>query len=185
MTRAKTRTTNPRLRNRTGLTLLALGVVLAGIGLWQHVDSYDADSPPNRGGAALVRSIADAVPASQPFRHLTETRVEVGGESLRVVVADTAEERSEGLRRRSTIGEYDGMLFVYTDPVEISFTMSTVPVPLEIAFYDGDGRVVSRLLMRPCAEAASDCPSYSADAEFVYALETLKDDLPAGRLAAA
>lgn len=181
MTRRKTRTPNPRLRKQSGLALLALALVLSGIGLWQLVDSYDAGSSTTRGGSALVRSVAGAVPASQPFGHLTETRVEVGGESLRVVVADTAEERSQGLRRR-TIGEYDGMLFVYTEPVEISFTMSTVPVPLEIAFYDGAGRVVSRLHMRPCADAQSDCPSYDAVTEFVYALETLQHDLPKGRL---
>lgn len=162
-----------------------LGLVVAGIGLWQLVDSYDAGSPTNRGGSALVRSIAKAVPASEPFRELTETRIEVGGESLRVVVADTVEERSQGLRRRRTIGDYDGMLFVYTESVAITFTMSTVPAPLDIAFYDGDGQVVSRLRMRPCADAASDCPSYSAGTEFVYALETLKDELPRGRLSAA
>ncbi len=183
MTRRKTRAPNPRLRKQSGLALLALVLVLAAVGLWQLVDSYDADSPTTNGGSALVRAVAEAVPASEPFRELTQTRIEVGGKSLRVVVADTAEERSEGLRRRRTIGEYDGMLFVYTEPVEISFTMSTVPVPLDIAFYDGDGRVVSRLRMRPCADADADCPSYSADAEFVYALETLKGELPKGRLA--
>ena len=182
MTRAKTRTPNPRLRKQTGLALLALGGVLAAVGLWQLVDSYDAGAPTTRGGSAIERSIADAVPATEPFAELTETRVNVGGQSLRVVVADSPDERSEGLRRRRTIGEYDGMLFAYTEPVEIPFTMSTVPVPLEIAFYDGDGRVVSRLHMRPCADAASDCPSYRADAEFVYALETLQDELPKGRL---
>ena len=60
--------------------------------------------------------------------------------------------------------------------------MSTVPVPLDIGFHDAQGEVVDRLLMKPCPDSQSQCPLYSPKAEFTYALETLKGDLPEGPL---
>lgn len=141
-------------------------------------------SAPTGGAPALSSAVADADAAGAPFRGLTATRVEVGGEPLRVVVADAEGERTEGLRHRRTLGSYDGMLFVYPEPVSVAFTMSTVPVPLDISFYDAGGRVVTRLRMHPCADSDADCPAYRADAAFRYALETLVGDLPRGRLTA-
>jgi uncharacterized membrane protein (UPF0127 family) len=108
----------------------------------------------------------------------------VGGSSLRVVVADDAGERSTGLRKRRTLGPYDGMLFAYPESVIEAYTMSTVPVALDIAFYDTAGRLVNRLRMEPCAGSESACRSYFPKGEFRYALETLADELPTGRLVA-
>lgn len=184
MTRARTRPPSARLPSRAVVALLALSAGLAGVGLWRLVESYDAGAPAGR-ASAISRSVADAGAASAPFRGLTETSVEVGGEPLQVVVADGNDERFEGLRRRRTLGAYDGMLFVYPESVVVAFTMSTVPVPLDIAFYDAGGRVVSRLRMQPCDGADAECPAYRAAGEFRYALETLKGDLPRGRLTTA
>jgi uncharacterized membrane protein (UPF0127 family) len=61
--------------------------------------------------------------------------------------------------------------------------MSTVPVPLEIGFYSGDGIRTSARHMRPCPESEAACPLYRADRPFTYALETLASGLPAGNLA--
>ena len=74
------------------------------------------------------------------------------------------------------------MLFVYDAPVDFGFTMSTVPVPLEIGFYAADGTPVSRRHMKPCPRAEADCPSYGSSGPFTYALETLTGELPAGAL---
>ena len=158
-----------------------LGTGLAGVGLWRLVESSDTDAPGVR-ASSIPNAVANAEPASAPFAGLTETRLEVGGQSMRVVVADEVDERAEGLRRRETIGPYDAMLFVYEDPVLVAFTMSTVPVPLDIAFYDARGRVVTRLRMEPCTGSDSECPTYRPEGEFRYALETLADELPHGRL---
>lgn len=150
----------------------------AGVGLWQLVES--SGTPPRPGTVAAA--LAEARPARSPFPGLTEARLRVGGEDLRVVVADETGERSQGLRRRRDLGPYDGMAFVYSEPTDTAFTMSTVPVPLEIGFYDGAGRVVSRLRMEPCAGTDAECPRYRPDGPFRYAIETLAGELPAGRL---
>ena len=66
------------------------------------------------------------------------------------------------------------MLFVFDGPTDAAFTMSTVPVALDIGFYDTKGRLVSAahdeaVRRRP----RLDCPTYRADEPFTYALETL------------
>jgi len=126
--------------------------------------------------------VRDATPAGQPFRGLTQADLSVGGRCLRVVVADATDELVQGLRGRDDLGTYDGMLFAYDEPTTATFTMSTVPVPLEIGFYQPDGAPVSRRHMTPCPRAEASCPSYSAGSSFQYALETLTGELPNGEL---
>ena len=136
--------------------------------------------------AFAARSIGAAVraarPASAPFAALRATDVHVGSRPVAVVLARTEAERQAGLRRRSTLGPYGGMLFVFPSPTTVGFTMSTVPVPLDIAFYDASGAVVDRLHMKPCSGTDATCPVYRARAPFSYALETVGGAAPAGRL---
>jgi uncharacterized membrane protein (UPF0127 family) len=123
-------------------------------------------------------------PAVAPFAGLTEAKLAVGRRCLRVVVADDEAEREQGLRTRSDIGPYDGMLFVFGAPIEARFTMSTVPIPLDIGFYRADGSYVARRHMTPCPRAEAECPTYGAGAPFAYALETEGGALPSGALSA-
>ena len=157
-----------------GLVVLVAGVALVLVAV---DDAEPAETP-----ASLSEALVHTTEAGAPFPGLTETQVVVGDDELRVILADDADERYQGLRARETLGAYDGMLFVYEEPVESKYTMSTVPVPLDIAFYDGEGRVVSRRRMTPCAGTESECPLYEADGPFVFALETLAGNLPTGPL---
>lgn len=120
--------------------------------------------------------------AASPFVGYTEAEVGIGGRCRRVVVADSPDERVQGLRGHPELGPYDGMLFVFDRATEARFTMSGVSVPLDIGFYADDGSPVSRLRMRPCPEAVASCPDYAAGAAVSYALETLRGDLPTGGL---
>jgi uncharacterized membrane protein (UPF0127 family) len=156
------------------LFVVAIGIVLV-------VDDGD-DSATARPRGPVAAALDDATPSDEPFVDMTATTIRVGGQPFEVVLADQGDERYQGLRERDDIGPYDGMLFVFDRPTSTSFTMSTVPVPLEIGFYDDDGRVVDRLLMQPCPDAQSQCPLYSAQGPFTYALETLQGDLPDGDL---
>ena len=63
---------------------------------------------------------------------------------MRVVVADDRRRARAGpAGGRRDLARYDGMLFVFDGrPALGSFTMSTVPVPLDIVFYDADGEPV-------------------------------------------
>jgi len=99
-----------------------------------------------------------------------------------VVLARTEAERQAGLRRRSTLGPYGGMLFVFDRDRNVAFTMSTVPVPLDIGFYRADGRRVGKLRMVPCAGTDAACPAYEIHPTFRYALEALAGQVPGGNL---
>ena len=131
----------------------------------------------------LQAALDAAEEAGEPFPGLTEATIRVGDAELRVVLADDDAERSQGLRRRDSLGDYEGMLFVFDEATTTPFTMSTVPVPLDIGFYAADGRRVAALRMEPCAASESSCPLYSSGTTFRYTLETLAGDLPTGGLA--
>jgi uncharacterized membrane protein (UPF0127 family) len=167
---------------------IALALIVAGaIGIAVAIAWIVRDDGGNGGATAPATTSGTALhfattPASAPFAGLTETRLEVGGRCLRAVVADSEAERVEGLRQRSDLGPYDAMLFVFPEPTITSFTMSTVPVPLDIGFYAADGLPVSRLRMKPCPHAEADCPGYHATGAFTLALETLGGKLPSGAL---
>ena len=156
------------------LFVVAIGIVLV-------VDDSD-DSATARPRGPVAAALDDASPSDEPFADMTATTIRVGGQPFEVVLADDGDERYQGLRERDDIGPYDGMLFVFEGPTSTSFTMSTVPVPLEIGFYDADGRVVDRILMQPCPDVQARCPLYEPKGPFTYALETLKGDLPEGNL---
>jgi uncharacterized membrane protein (UPF0127 family) len=177
----------PGGRSRLGSVLLVVGAVLlvvALVGVVLLATEDEAGGPPPAGDApaTLAAALSGATPADAPFSGLTATRVRVGDRTLSVVVADAPDERVEGLRRRRDVGPYDGMLFVFPASTEGSFTMSSVPVALDIGFYDDAGRVVATRRMEPCARAESECPLYGATAPYRYALETPAGALPRGRL---
>ena len=162
--------------------LAALAVALIAGGAFFLLRRDDGTAAP---GGLLAPVLAGARPAAAPFAGLTEVRLHVGGDCRRVVVADSVDERATGLMRRSDLGPYAGMLFVFDGPTSSSFTMSDVPVPLDIGWYDVEGRPVDRTLMRPCPQRSpAECPVYQSKGSYRYALETLGGRLPTGAISA-
>jgi len=112
-----------------------------------------------------------------------ERKIAVGASCLRVEVADTPEHRAQGLKNRSDLGKFDGMLFQFDHTVsQTFFTMSEVSFPLSIGFYDEAGLRVDAEDMEPCSGSNSSCPRYGARAPFKVALEVAKGKLPEGPL---
>jgi uncharacterized membrane protein (UPF0127 family) len=166
-------------RRVAALVLIAVGVVGVAVLV---VSAVSSDSTSTKPTGSLATSLRAATPADAPFAGLTATNLAVGDRCLRTVIADTESERVEGLRRRSDLGSYDAMLFVFPEPSSVGFTMSTVPVALDIGFYDADGTRGSSRHMLPCPKAENQCPVYTADGTFSFALETLGGKLPPGSL---
>lgn len=71
-------------------------------------------------------------------------RLEIGDRvgTLVVEIADNPFERARGLGGRHEI-PLDGMLFVYHVPRAVTFTMSGMLVPIDIAFVNDQGTVLS------------------------------------------
>jgi uncharacterized membrane protein (UPF0127 family) len=175
---------------RAGAAAFAVvALALLVVGIVKLTDDGGGGSPAAASGSAsrasLVRALDAATPARPPFSGLTQTRIRVGNKVMKVVVADSDSERETGLRQRRDAGPHDGMLFVFPSDTGTAFTMSTVPVSLDIGFYGASGGVVDRLLMKPCAGTDATCPRYVAKGSFRYALETTAGRLPRGALSGA
>lgn len=172
----------PARRAVVAAVLAAVVVALVGGGLFLLLGRGDDTAAPS---GLLAPVLEGARPASAPFAGLTEVRLDVAGDCRRVVVADSVEERATGLMRRRDLGPYAGMLFVFDRPTTSFFTMSDVPVPLDIGWYDVEGRPVDRTLMQPCPQrSAAECPVYQSKGAYRYALEALGGRLRSGTLSA-
>jgi uncharacterized membrane protein (UPF0127 family) len=84
-------------------------------------------------------------------------------------VARDDEERARGLMHVSSLPPNSGMAFVYPKPTTTTFWMKDTMIPLSIAFWDADGRIVDILEMTPCKEDS--CPPYTSRAPYTTALE--------------
>ena len=71
---------------------------------------------------------------------------------------------------RTSLGADAGMAFLWDEPIEARFWMKDTLIPLQIAFWGKDGRIVGLAEMEPCEEGP--CPTYGPDQAFVGAVET-------------
>jgi len=110
-------------------------------------------------------------------------RIETMSKTTRcALLADTPQQREQGLMHvtDATLGNHDGMLFLFQEIQHGAFWMKDTILPLSIAYFGPDGRVVSTTDMEPCLNRGNDCPGYPAGGPFKYALEVAKGGL--GRL---
>lgn len=97
--------------------------------------------------------------------------IEVGGETLTVALADTPEQRNQGLRGVDGLPEaLDGMLFVFEEERFATFGMRDTLIPLDIWWFDADGQLLGSTRMEPCP--SEPCPNYGSPGEVAWALET-------------
>jgi uncharacterized protein len=88
---------------------------------------------------------------------------------LRVEIAETAAARGRGLMDRTSLPPDEGMVFLFDMPLNAAFHMKDTLIPLSIAFWDQDGRIVTILEMTPCR--SEPCPNYSPGRSIVGAVE--------------
>lgn len=102
--------------------------------------------------------------------------VDVGDETLTVKVAETSEQRRQGLRAIEALpAGIDGMLFVFGEPVSTTFGMRDTLMPLDIWWFDEEGRLLGSAEMEPCP--AEPCTDYGSPGEVAWALETRQGEL--------
>ena len=90
-------------------------------------------------------------------------------QTIAVEIADSPSEREQGLMNRETLPADAGMAFVFPQDVRGAFWMKDTLIPLSIAFYSGDGRILKILDMEPCQ--ADPCPLYDPGVAYRGALE--------------
>lgn len=79
----------------------------------------------------------DASPA-EPLPPVT-----IGGLTLPVEIMSTNAERNRGLMYRRKLSDFQGMLFTFRAPRDQSFYMLHCHFPIDIAFFDADGKLLN------------------------------------------
>lgn len=98
--------------------------------------------------------------------------VELKGKRFTVEIADDDEERARGLMFRESMADSHGMLFIFDHAEPQAFWMQNTMIPLDIMYFDGDGRFVSAHYRVPtCKHGGNRCPSYPSEGDARYVLE--------------
>lgn len=93
---------------------------------------------------------------------------------LRVELAVNESQRNRGLMGRDSLAPETGMLFIYPQnrPAGSGFWMYRTRIPLDIAWLDAQGTILSVQRMTPCEHAEPGrCPVYRSDKPYRAALE--------------
>ena len=121
-----------------------------------------------RPGSALARVVVLAVTlAIAGCSQLPVRTVTIGDRPWTVYLG-----RADGMRGLDGFGDADGMLFDMgreVDPGGVAFEMEDVGFPIDIAWFDGGGALVSTAAMAPCD--AAPCPRYHAARPYRWAVE--------------
>jgi hypothetical protein len=89
---------------------------------------------------------------------------------VNVELANSEEERMLGLSFRKYLGDYDGMLFVFSTEVNTPFWMKDMQIPLDMIFFDAQGFIVDmKEAQAPCT--ATYCPAIASKKSYMYVLE--------------
>lgn len=153
---------------RTGLALVVVVVALAACGGDDGID-LSTDGPRSSSGRVTIAGF-------------DETAVEVTDQAGAVLewcllLAQAAEQYTQGLMNVVDLGDYAGMLFDFPTETSGRFWMRDTPMPLSIAFLDAEGAVVSTADMEPCLDLGAACPAYRPEGPYVATVEVAQGDL--------
>lgn len=124
---------------------------------------------------ASVAVLAAGCASTQSRGHVSFGRATVliatdhGTVLVHAQVADTPQRRKVGLQGRRSLPPDAGMVFLFFRPTHESFWMKDTEVPLSIAFFGEDGRILALRNMAPCR--AQPCPTYNPGVAYRGALE--------------
>ena len=122
--------------------------------------------------AALAVALPAAALAATSFGHGTATITAASGAPrvvLKVELARTRAERERGLMNRRSLAAKAGMVFLYSEPHRGGYWMKDTLIPLDIAFYDGRGKILRVFTMQPCRR--DPCRIYDPEVACRAALE--------------
>jgi uncharacterized protein len=110
-----------------------------------------------------------APPVAPGATHEVVFHAAEGDRSLFVRVADSPDERAQGLMGVRRLAADEGMAFDFGGASSASFWMKDTLIPLSIAFVDQGGRIITIEEMAPCP--ADPCPTYDAREPYTLAVE--------------
>src|SRR5947199_6699011 len=99
-------------------------------------------------------------------QELPTVQLQAGMHIIRAEVAADFPTRAQGLMHRKSLGQNDGMLFVFDEAAIHCMWMKNTLIPLSVAFLDGRGAIINIADMQPHSEQ-SHCAAQAAS----YALQ--------------
>jgi len=100
----------------------------------------------------------------------TEARLTLKNIIFDVEIAISHQERKQGLAGRKTLANNKGMLFIYSAPNIISFWMKDTLIPLDILFFDKNGRLLEIVHNAPPCKK-NPCKKYTNKTPATFVLE--------------
>ena len=152
------------MRRLLVLVLVLSSVAIVGASCGSGSPASDASAAPGA-PASEISPTASRRPAS----FLSIRTASGRAATLHVDVADDDAERAQGLMGVKELPQDQGMAFVWDEPTSGTFWMKDTPLPLSIAFWDADGKVIALFDMQPCT--TEPCPTYGPDEPFIGAVE--------------
>lgn len=102
--------------------------------------------------SSLLSGCFDTQADSPPASVDTWIETQAGERAIEIQVALTEPERQKGLMFRDSMGEQQGMLFVFESPRPLGFWMKNTRIPLDIAYITPDGTIREIYPMYPFNE---------------------------------
>lgn len=151
------------------LVLVGLGACLSE-GANAPADPHVEQGEASAGGRTPIEGVGEVAFRVQPAAEGIPSTTE-----FCALVAETDEQRAQGLMHQDSMRGYDAMLFTFGDSdTTIGFHMRDTPLPLTVAWFDAAGHWVGAADMAPCT--GDDCPTYSPPAPYRFALEVAQPD---------
>ena len=113
---------------------------------------------------------------------LTIVREDESAVVVNIEIADTEEEREQGLMYREELGEYNGMLFIFEEEGNNSFWMKNTKISLDLIFINSRKEIIETIEnAQPCEEGHV-CPKLTPQVEYMYCLEVNSDFVEENRV---
>lgn len=102
----------------------------------------------------------------------SKRKIQLGGKTLVVEVADTPSQHEKGLMFRDKLGDDEGMLFIFNNEETRFFWMKNTLIDLSIGYFDKKGTLIDVQEMKSGKGVPdSALPSYASARPAKYALE--------------
>ncbi len=125
------------------------------------------------GNGGEAERMTTATATGPVFERGTVVIESAGGDiEVDVEIAETPVQQQLGLMHRESLAREAGMVFLFGEETRGGFWMKNTLIPLSIAFFDADGRILRILDMEPCE--ADPCPAYDPRVAYRGALEVNK-----------